>query len=91
MGDAADLFAQFFGGGTTFFDFGGGGPRRHKGQDTEVPYDVTLEDLYNGKSVKMNMEREIICNTCQGYVMWARSRSPINLGPINLVPEPGAT
>jgi DnaJ family protein A protein 2 len=70
MADAADLFAQFFGGGATFFDLGGGGPgggaRRHKGQDTEVPYDVTLEDLYNGKSVKMNMEREIICSTCQG-------------------------
>jgi DnaJ family protein A protein 2 len=73
MADAADLFAQFFGGGATFFDLGGGGPgggaRRHKGQDTEVPYDVTLEDLYNGKSVKMNMEREIICSTCQGYVV----------------------
>lgn len=66
MGDAADLFAQFFSGGATFFDLGGGGARRHKGQDTEVPYDVTLEDLYNGKSVKMNMEREIICSTCQG-------------------------
>ncbi|KAG1747085.1 uncharacterized protein EDB91DRAFT_1245535 [Suillus paluster] len=66
MADAADLFAQFFGGGATFFDVGGGGPRRNKGQDTEVPYNVTLEDLYNGKSVKMNMEREVICNTCQG-------------------------
>ena len=68
MPDAADMFAQFFGGGATFFDFGGGEPRRHKGQDTEIPYDVTLEDLYNGKSVKMNMEREIICGTCQGCV-----------------------
>lgn len=89
MGDAADLFAQFFGGGATFFDFGGGGARRHKGQDTEVPYDVTLEDLYNGKSVKMNMEREIICSTCQGYVTWAGSRSPVNQGSINSVLEPG--
>jgi DnaJ-class molecular chaperone len=90
MGDAADLFAQFFGGGATFFDFGGGGgARRHKGQDTEVPYDVTLEDLYNGKSVKMNMEREIICGTCQGYVIRAGSRSPVNQGSINLVLEPG--
>jgi DnaJ family protein A protein 2 len=65
--DAADMFAQFFGGGATFFDFAGGpGPSRRKGEDTEIPYQVTLEDLYNGKSVKMNMEKEIICGTCTG-------------------------
>lgn len=64
--DAADMFAQFFG-GATFFDFAGGpGPSRRKGEDTEIPYQVTLEDLYNGKSVKMNMEKEIICGTCNG-------------------------
>lgn len=67
--DAADMFAQFFGGGATFFDFAGGpGPRKRKGEDTEIPYQVTLEDLYNGKSVKINMEKEIICGTCNGLV-----------------------
>ena len=65
--DAADLFAHLFGGGT-FFDLGGGGPSRRKGEDTEITYDVTLEDLYNGKSVKVNMEKEIICGTCNGLV-----------------------
>ena len=70
--DAADMFAQFFGGGTTFFDFAGGpGPHRRKGEDTEIPYQVTLEDLYNGKSVKMNMEKEVICGTCNGLVYLA--------------------
>lgn len=65
--DAADMFAQFFGGGATFFDYAGGpGPRRRKGEDTEIPYQVTLEDLYNGKSVKINMEKEVICGTCHG-------------------------
>ncbi|KAF9237624.1 DnaJ C terminal domain-containing protein [Melanogaster broomeanus] len=65
--DAADMFAQFFGGGsTTFFDFAGSGPRRRKGEDTEIPYEVTLEELYNGKAVKMNMEKEVICGTCTG-------------------------
>jgi len=74
MPDGAEFFAQFFGGGgATFFDFSGGEPRRRKGQDTELSYDVTLEDLYSGKVVKMNMEREIVCNTCQGYVVRARS------------------
>jgi len=74
--DAADLFAQFFGGGTTFFDFGGGpGPHRHKGEDTEIPHQVTLEDLYNGKSVKINMEKEIICGACSGLAYSTRTRS----------------
>lgn len=74
--DAADMFAQFFGGGATFFDFAGGpGPNRRKGEDTEIPYQVTLEDLYNGKAVKMNMEKEIICGTCNGLAHLACTRS----------------
>ncbi|EGO24656.1 hypothetical protein SERLADRAFT_449414 [Serpula lacrymans var. lacrymans S7.9] len=68
--DPAEAFAEFFSGGNTFFDFGSGAgpgvPRRQKGEDTVIPYDVTLEDLYNGKSVKMNMEKEILCGTCKG-------------------------
>ncbi|KAF8442408.1 hypothetical protein L210DRAFT_3209972 [Boletus edulis BED1] len=65
--DATDIFAQFFGGGATFFDFAGGpGPSRRKGEDTEIPYQVTLEDLYNGKSVKISMEKEVVCGTCNG-------------------------
>lgn len=65
-----ELFEQFFsgggGGGPAFgFDFGPG-PKRRKGEDTIVPYDVTLEDLYNGKSVKLSMEKETICSTCRG-------------------------
>ncbi|KAI0050442.1 DnaJ-domain-containing protein [Auriscalpium vulgare] len=73
-----DMFAEFFmgsmgggGGGMPFgFDFGGGGGRgsrrRTKGEDSVIPYEVSLEDLYNGKSVKMMMEREIECGTCKG-------------------------
>jgi DnaJ family protein A protein 2 len=67
--DAADLFAQFFGGETGFgFSFGpgSGGPRRGKGADSVIPQEVTLEDLYNGKHVKMNMEKEVICGQCKG-------------------------
>ncbi|KAH9945316.1 DnaJ-domain-containing protein [Epithele typhae] len=65
--DPADLFAELFGASMNF-DFGPGsrGPRRSKGQDTNIPYEVTLEDLYNGKTVKMNMEKEVVCNTCKG-------------------------
>lgn len=71
---AAEMFAEMFGAGMHFgFDFGQGsgfsfgGPRRRtKGDDSVIPYDVTLEDLYNGKSVKMNMEKEIVCSVCKG-------------------------
>ncbi|EJD49048.1 DnaJ-domain-containing protein [Auricularia subglabra TFB-10046 SS5] len=64
-----DLFETLFGGGFQFgFDFGGGprGKRQTKGEDTIVPLDVTLEDLYNGKTVKMTMEKEVICSGCSG-------------------------
>lgn len=72
--DAADIFAQFFDanndGPGVFFDFAGGGSsrRKTKGQDSVLPYDVTLEDLYNGKVFKVNLEKEAICSTCKGYV-----------------------
>lgn len=59
----ADMFSEMFG-----FGFGSGGytRRRTRGRDTTIPYEVTLEDLYNGKSVKMNMEKEAVCGQCKG-------------------------
>ena len=68
---AEELFAQFFGAaGPSFgFDFGpgAGGPnRKRKAQDEVLPYDVTLEDLYNGKTVKINMEKDVTCGVCKG-------------------------
>ena len=72
--DMGDIFAQFFGGGgpggpSFSFDFGNaGGPfrKRNKGEDSVIPYDVTLEELYNGKTVKVNMEKEVECSVCKG-------------------------
>jgi DnaJ-class molecular chaperone len=68
-----DFFAQFFGdGGTPVFSFGfggGGAPRRRgKGQDSVIAWDVTLADLYNGKIVMTNMEKEVLCGLCKGCV-----------------------
>ena len=40
--------------------------RPRRGEDSVIPYEVTLEDLYNGKHVKMNMEKEIVCGVCRG-------------------------
>ncbi|KAL6302474.1 DnaJ-domain-containing protein [Sparassis latifolia] len=66
--DAADLFAELFGHGMQFgFDFGPGSrPRRTKGEDTVITHEVTLEDLYNGKSVRMSLEKEVVCGVCKG-------------------------
>lgn len=78
--DMNDIFAHFFGGGHPMFgfDFGPDEPssRRGKGANSVIPHEVTLEDLYNGKSVKMNMEKEVICTVCKGYCIsetWTRS------------------
>jgi len=75
-----DLFSMFFGGG------GGGrrsrGPR--KGPSINHPLKVSLEDLYNGKTVKLAVNRKVIvgdvkeCATCdgQGAVMEVRQIGP---------------
>jgi len=67
--DPDELFAHLFGG----MGFGPGGPggpgprrRGRKGEDTLIPYDVSLEDLYNGKTAHFNMERNVLCGTCKG-------------------------
>ncbi|CAE6349062.1 unnamed protein product [Rhizoctonia solani] len=69
-----DLFAHLFGGmgmGPGMFEMGGMDPRTSRGpggrsKDSVIPYEVTLEDLYNGKSVQMNMTRDVICLQCNG-------------------------
>lgn len=69
-----DLFSHFMGGGmgggSIFEDmFGGGGGRsrrRAKGEDTLYPLKVSLEDLYNGKTAKLQLAKNIICAPCKG-------------------------
>jgi hypothetical protein len=73
MGDMDDIFAQFFAGSGGFsfgFDLGGGGRPRTKGSDSVHQHQVTLEDLYNGKSVKLNMEKDVVCDVCKGRVFF---------------------
>lgn len=74
-----DLFSMFFG--------GGGRSRRtgpRKGPPVNHPLKVSLEDLYNGKTVKLAVNRKIIkgtpteCATCkgQGSIMEVRQVGP---------------
>lgn len=64
-----DLFSMFFGGG------GRGGARSRgprKGPSVNHPIKVSLEDLYNGKTVKLAVNRKVIigdakeCERCDG-------------------------
>ena len=57
------------GGGGGLFDMfgqqmGGGGKR--KGPDYRMPFDVTLEDVYNGVEKSIKISRNVICKTCKG-------------------------
>ncbi|XP_046542388.1 dnaJ homolog subfamily A member 2-like [Haliotis rubra] len=62
-----DLFGNFFG----FPGMGGGGGgggrnRRRRGEDTFHPLKVSLEDLYNGKTAKLQLSKTVICGKCNG-------------------------
>lgn len=59
-----DIFDMFFAGGP----FGGGGRRRreHKGKDVVHQLSVSLEDLYKGATRKLALEKNVICDKCEG-------------------------
>lgn len=65
-GGQDDLFSMFFGGGRSRAS----GPK--KGESVNHPLKVSLEDLYNGKTAKIAINRQVIvgeakiCNTCDG-------------------------
>jgi len=64
-----DLFSHLFGGGLFGSGFGFGGGSRHRprrGEDTVHPLKVTLECLYNGKTSKLQLSKNILCAACSG-------------------------
>lgn len=65
--DLDEMLQQMFMGGGMPSGFGGASPRRpRKGRDEEQSYQVTLEELYKGKSVKFASTKNIICTHCKG-------------------------
>lgn len=58
----------FGGGGGGLFSqmFGGGARRPRKGETTVQPLGVTLEDLYKGKTSKLQLTKKVLCKTCNG-------------------------
>jgi DnaJ family protein A protein 2 len=57
---AEDVFSMFFGGGRR----GKTGPQ--KGEDIVHPLKVSLDDLYNGKTVRLAINRNKLCGACDG-------------------------
>jgi len=57
-----DIFDMFFGGG------GGGGRSRgpRKGKDVVHQLSVSLEELYNGTTRKLAVQKNVICDKCDG-------------------------
>lgn len=82
-GGGDDIFSQLFGGGR-----GRRGPQGpQKGENITHPLKCSLEDLYNGKTVKLAINREVqvdpsedakVCSQCngQGVVMRMRQIGP---------------
>lgn len=68
--DLDDILQQMFGmgmGGGMPPGFGDGQPRKpKKGPNEEQRYEVTLEELYKGKTVKFASTKNIICSHCKG-------------------------
>lgn len=76
-----DIFSQFgdiFGGGggggspfDSFFGGGGGGQSRggrrvQKGTNLRIKVKLTLEEIANGVEKKIKVNKQILCNTCDG-------------------------
>uniref|UniRef100_A0A3Q4IDP8 DnaJ heat shock protein family (Hsp40) member A2b n=1 Tax=Neolamprologus brichardi TaxID=32507 RepID=A0A3Q4IDP8_NEOBR len=64
-----DIFSHIFGGG--LFGFMGGQGRgrnggRRRGDDMVHPLKVSLEDLYNGKTTKLQLSKNVLCSACNG-------------------------
>jgi DnaJ family protein A protein 2 len=46
--------------------FGGAPQKPRKGKNEEQKYDVTLEELYRGKTVKFASTKNVVCSLCKG-------------------------
>ncbi|GKY99830.1 hypothetical protein MPSEU_000936800 [Mayamaea pseudoterrestris] len=83
-GGAEDLFSMFF----------GGGQRRSReptrGDDVSHPIDVSLQDLYNGKTIKLAVTRQVMvgeprmCRQCDGQGIVVELRQ-IGLGMVQQI------
>jgi DnaJ homolog subfamily A member 2 len=68
--DLDDLLSQMFGMGEpgSMPGYGRRGPRNkpRKSPNEEQKYEVSLEDLYKGRTVKFASTKNVICSSCKG-------------------------
>ncbi|WBW72633.1 DNAJ protein Xdj1 [Schizosaccharomyces osmophilus] len=62
--DINDVLAQMF--GMNFGAQGASGQRKRRGSDVVHDYEISLEDMFKGKEVKLRATRNVICPHCQG-------------------------
>lgn len=55
-----DIFNMFFGGG-------GRMQRERKGKNVVHQLSVTLDEMYNGSTRKLGLQKNVICEKCEGY------------------------
>lgn len=55
-----DIFNMFFGGG-------GRMQRERKGKNVVHQLSVTLDEMYNGSTRKLGLQKNVICDKCEGY------------------------
>lgn len=67
-----DIFDMFFGGG----GFGGRGGRRRerRGQDVIHQLSVSLEELYKGTVRKLALQKNVICDKCEGTYFFCSTK-----------------
>lgn len=80
-----DIFSQFgdiFGGGSPFDGFfgggrqsSGGGRRVARGSNLRIKVRLTLEEIANGAEKKIKVNKQVVCNTCDGT--GAKDRSSV--------------
>ncbi|XP_056138632.1 dnaJ homolog subfamily A member 1 isoform X2 [Lampris incognitus] len=59
-GSPMDIFNMFFGGG-------GRMQRERRGKNVVHQLSVTLEEIYNGGTRKLGLQKNVICEKCEGY------------------------
>ncbi|EAU29858.1 hypothetical protein ATEG_09667 [Aspergillus terreus NIH2624] len=60
--DPFDLFSRFFGGGGHY----GHAPGHRRGPDMEFRVGMPLRDFYNGREATITLEKQQICDACEG-------------------------
>lgn len=64
--DPFDIFNMFFGGGAGGHPFGG--RQENRGKNLVHQLAVSLEELYNGAVRKLALQKNVVCDKCEGKI-----------------------